>query len=140
MFHCMLPKMPIQLWDLLLNKNDTSHFFTNSVPLRVKVFIVIEKEIQSFHCFDSFQSAKKCEMTPFSMTSLHVDLTKAAKCVDIIPPTLLASLSHHRTFLQNTNGDDIWTNLRRFINKFLKVGGIKTLISSTPDLSFKIGI
>ena len=31
-----------------------------------------------------FQSAKKCEMTSFSMTTLHVDLNEAAKCVDII--------------------------------------------------------
>ena len=38
------------------------------------------------------QSAKKCEMTSFSVTSLHVDLNEAAKCVDIIPFTLLASL------------------------------------------------
>ena len=30
-----------------------------------------------------FQSAKKCEMTSFSMTSLHVDLNEAVKCVDI---------------------------------------------------------
>ena len=30
-----------------------------------------------------FQSAKKCEMTSFSLTSLHVDLNEAAKCVDI---------------------------------------------------------
>ena len=32
-----------------------------------------------------FQSAKKCEMTSFYMTSLHVELNEAAKCVDIIP-------------------------------------------------------
>ena len=30
-----------------------------------------------------FQPAKKCEMTSFSLTSLHVDLNAAAKCVDI---------------------------------------------------------
>ena len=56
---------------------------------------------------DIFQFAKKCEMTSFSMTSLHVDvdLNKAAKCVDIInliPLTLLASLSRLRTLVQNT--------------------------------------
>ena len=51
-------------------------------------------------------------------------------------------------------GDDNWPNLRRFINKFIKVGGIKTwkeltigvqqfsrlfltITLSTPDLSFK---
>ena len=31
-----------------------------------------------------FQSAKKCEMTSFYMTALHVDLNEAAKCVDNI--------------------------------------------------------
>ena len=36
-----------------------------------------------------FQSAKKCEMTSFYMTSLLVDLNEAAKCFDIIPLTLL---------------------------------------------------
>ena len=39
-----------------------------------------------------FQSANKCEMTSFSMTSLHVDLNEAARCVDIIPFTLLVPL------------------------------------------------
>ena len=48
-----------------------------------------------------FQSAKKCEMTSFCMTLLHADLNEAAKCVDIIPLTLLASLSHLRTLVQN---------------------------------------
>ena len=64
-------------------------------------------------------------MTSFSMTSLHVDLNEAAKCVDIIALTLPASLPCLRTLIQNTNGDDIWPNLRRFINQFMKVGGIK---------------
>ena len=32
-------------------------------------------------------------MTSFCMTSLHVDLNEAAKCDDIIPSTLLPSLS-----------------------------------------------
>ena len=50
-----------------------------------------------------FLSAKKCEMTSFYMTSLHVDLNEAAKYVYIIPPTLLASLSRLRTLVQNTN-------------------------------------
>ena len=65
-------------------------------------------------------------MTSFSMTSLQIDLNEAAKCVDIdiIPLTLLASLSHLRTFVEN--GDNIWPNLRRFINQHIKVGGIKT--------------
>ena len=31
-----------------------------------------------------FQSAKKCELTSFSMTSLHVGLNEAAKRVDMI--------------------------------------------------------
>ena len=65
-------------------------------------------------------------MPSFSMTSLHVDFNEAAKCVDIIPLTLLASLSRLRTLVQIQNGDDIWPNLRRFINQLMKVGGIKT--------------
>ena len=86
-----------------------------------------------------FQSAEKCEMTSFSITSLHVDLNEAAKCTFI----LLASLLRLRTRVQNTK----W-------RKFMKVGGIKTwkgltiglqqlvrlfltIISSTPNLSFK---
>ena len=60
------------------------------------------------------------------MTSLHVDLNEVAKCVDIIPLTLLASLSRLGTSYKLQNGDDIWPNLRRFINQFMKVGGIKT--------------
>ena len=48
-----------------------------------------------------FQSAKKCEMTSFYMTSLHVDLNEAAKCVDIIPLILLAPLSRLCARLQN---------------------------------------
>ena len=48
------------------------------------------------------QSAKKCEMTSFSMMSFHVDLNEAAKCVDIIPLTLLASLSCLHTLVKNT--------------------------------------
>ena len=68
----------------------------------------------------------KCEMTSFYMTSLHVDLDEAAKCVDVIPLTLLASLSRLHTLVKIQNGDDIWPNLRRFINQFMKVGGIKT--------------
>ena len=47
-------------------------------------------------------------------------------CVDIVLLTLLASLSHFRTLVQIQNGDDIWPNLRRFINQFIKVGGIET--------------
>ena len=49
-----------------------------------------------------FQSAKKCEMTSFYMTSLHVDSNEAAKCVDIIPLTLLAFVSRLRTLAGNT--------------------------------------
>ena len=47
-----------------------------------------------------FQSAKNCEMTSFSMTSLHVDLNEAARCVEIIPLTfasLLIAPSHTGT-------------------------------------------
>ena len=49
-----------------------------------------------------FQFYKKCEMTSFCMTSLHVDMNEAAKYIDIIPPTLPASLSRLRTLVQNT--------------------------------------
>ena len=66
-------------------------------------------------------------MTSFYIKSLQVDLNEAAKCVDIIPLTLLASLSHlfaHSHKIQN--GDNIWPNLRRFILPIYKVGGIKT--------------
>ena len=38
-------------------------------------------------------------MTSFCMTSLHVDLNEAAKCVDM-PLTLLAWLSHIRALVQ----------------------------------------
>ena len=83
-----------------------------------------------FFCFNLrnyiFQSTKKCEMTSFSMMSLHVDLNKAAKRVDIIPLTLLTSLLRLRTLVQKTICDDIWPNFRRFIQQFMKAGGIKT--------------
>ena len=49
-----------------------------------------------------FQSAEKCEMTSFYMTSIQVDLNEAAKCVDIIPFILLASSSLLCTLAQNT--------------------------------------
>ena len=42
-----------------------------------------------------FQSAK-CEITSFSMKSLHVDLNEAAKCVDRIASHLIAP-SHNST-------------------------------------------
>ena len=81
------------------------------------------------------------------MRSFYLDPNEAVKCVDIIPLTLLASLSRQ-------NGDDIWPNLRRFINQFMKDAGIKTwreltigvhqlegyfltMILSIADLSFK---
>ena len=38
--------------------------------------------------------------------------------------SLLIAPSQTRT--KYLNGDDIWPNLRRFINQFMKVGGIKT--------------
>ena len=50
-----------------------------------------------------FQSAMKCEMTSFSMTSLHVDLNEATKSVDIMPLTLLASLWRLRTLEKMQN-------------------------------------
>ena len=48
-----------------------------------------------------FQSAEKCEMASFYMTSLHVELNEAAKCINIIPLTLLASLLRLRTLVKN---------------------------------------
>ena len=67
-------------------------------------------------------------MTSFCMMPLHVDLYEAAECVNIIPLTLLASLSRLRTLVQKIqNGDDVWPNLRRFINQSMKVGGIENL-------------
>ena len=81
-----------------------------------------------------FQSAKKCEMTSFSMTSLHVDLNEAAKCVDIIPLTLLASYRAFAYSYNIQNGDDIWPNLRKFTNQFMKVGGIRTWQELTIDV------
>ena len=42
------------------------------------------------------------------------------------PFTFLASLSRFRTLVQIQNDNDIWPNLRRFINQLMKVGGIKT--------------
>ena len=73
-----------------------------------------------------FESAKKCEMASFCVMSPHADLNEAAKCIDIIPLTsLLIAPLHTRPKIQN--GDDIfWPNLRRFINQFMKVAGIKT--------------
>ena len=35
---------------------------------------------------------------------------------------------------QMQNGDDIWPNLRRFINQFMKIGGIKTWKELTIDV------
>ena len=52
---------------------------------------------------DILQSAKKCDMTSFCLTSLHLDLNEAAKCVDIISFTfihiasLLMAPTHTRT-------------------------------------------
>ena len=68
-------------------------------------------------------------MTLFSITSLHVDLNEAAKCVNIIPLTLLASLSRLRTLVQKykmatifgLTYEDSLTN-----HQSMKVGGIKT--------------
>ena len=65
-------------------------------------------------------------MTSFYMTSLHVDPNEAAKCVDIIPLTLLASYPAFTHLYKQQNGDDVWPNLRRFINQFMKLGDIKT--------------
>ena len=65
-------------------------------------------------------------MTSFSMTSLHVDLNDAAKCVDYYTThigILVASFSRLRKI---QNGDDVWPYLRRFINQFMKIAGVKT--------------
>ena len=73
-----------------------------------------------------FQSAKKYKMTSFCMTSLHVHLNEAAKCVAIISPTLLAPLWHLRKIVQKQNGDDVWPNLRRLMVDLTKVRGMTT--------------
>ena len=87
------------------------------------------------------------------MTLHHIDLNKADMLYHshCYPP--------YRTFGHSykiQNGDDIRPNLPRLINKFMKVGGIKTWkeltigvhqlvrllltkILSTPDVSFKEG-
>ena len=39
-----------------------------------------------------FQSAKKCEMTSFSMTSPHVNLNEAAKCLDPCVPLAIKTI------------------------------------------------
>ena len=69
-------------------------------------------------------------MTSFYMTSLQVDLNEAAKCVDTIPLTLLASLSRLRTLLQDTKWRSylaqLTGNLRKVIIQFMKVRGLKT--------------
>ena len=59
------------------------------------------------------------------MTSLYVNLNEAAKCVDIIPLTLLATLLQLRTRTKY-NMATILPNLQRLINQCMKVGGIKT--------------
>ena len=65
--------------------------------------VVLFSIFSSFNLRNSiFQSAKKCEMTSFYVTSLHVDLNAAARCVDIRLLTLLASLSQLRSLVQNT--------------------------------------
>ena len=65
------------------------------------------------------------------MTSLHVDLNKAAKCVDIKPLTLLAYLveaartpSHTCTKCKMATIFGI--TYKDSSTKFMKVGGIKT--------------
>ena len=75
------------------------------------------------------------------MTSLHIDLKEAAKCVDIIfiiiPPILLASLARLRNSYKIQNGDDIWPNLRRLIVEFMKVLSMKAckkLTTGVPQL------
>ena len=76
-------------------------------------------------------------MTSFYMTSSHVDLNEAAKSVDIIPLTLLASLTHLHTFVKNTKWrmetifglayEDLSTNLRKLmalkLGKYFTIGG-----------------
>ena len=71
------------------------------------------------------QCAKKCEMTSFCMTSLHVYLNEAAECVDVLAPTLLIPYRTFAHLYKIQNGDDIWPNLRRLIVEFMKVRGMK---------------
>ena len=71
-------------------------------------------------------------MTSFCMTSLHLDLNEAAKCVDIMPGFNVA----HSYKIQN--GDDIWPNLRRLIVEFMNVQGLNTL-ERTHDWCSAVG-
>ena len=69
------------------------------------------------------------------MTSLHVDVNEAAKYVDIIPPTLLASLSHFRikykmaTIIGLTYEDFVESSIldakSSIIVEFMKFQGLK---------------
>ena len=65
-------------------------------------------------------------MMSFSKMSIHVNQNKAARCVDVTPLTLLASLPRLRNSYKILNAEDIWPDLRRIISQFMKVGGIKT--------------
>ena len=65
-----------------------------------------------------FQSAKKCEMTSFSMTLLNIDLNEVAKCVDYtthIASLLIAPLHTSTTYKMATifglTYEDSLTNL-----------------------------
>ena len=49
--------------------------------------------------------------------------------------SLLIVPSHTSTKIQSS--DDIWPNLRRFINQFMKVGGIKTWKELTTGVSVR---
>ena len=75
-----------------------------------------------------FQSAKKCKITSFYMTALHIDLNEAVKCVDNVFATHITSLliapSYTRTkykvaTIVGLTYADSSTN-------FMEVGGIKT--------------
>ena len=69
--------------------NGVSYFFSILFPYDLQNYI--------------FQSTMKCKMTSFYITSLHVDLNKAAKCVDVFYHdtthivSLLIASSHTRT-------------------------------------------
>ena len=65
-------------------------------------------------------------MTSFYMTSLHFGLNKAAKSVDIIPLTLLASFAPSSTRTKYKVAAIFGLTYKDSFNQFMKVGGTKT--------------
>ena len=73
-----------------------------------------------FSTFSSLLICEKRDMTSLSMTSFHVDLNGGCqKCVDM-PLTLLASLSHIHTLVQNTKWRRHLTGLATSLSRVKK--------------------